>query len=248
MKKKWKLTSLLIAAGMTGVLYFSAAGGPTDSIRASEESQTDGTLVVRGEGSVHVAPDVAYIRLGAEAADQSAENAQKTVNEQINQVKSQLQDAGVKEENIETAHVGVHPYGNTGQSEEEEAFRAQHLLEIEYDDVHSVGEVLDIAVDAGANRIEHTRFALQDQSQAEQEALQKAIENTAVKAQSMAESAGKASGDVIQIAEGDAQIQLPVTEYAEEKAARNDASQANTSVEAGEVEVVQHVDVVYELN
>ncbi|SDI13486.1 SIMPL domain-containing protein [Alteribacillus bidgolensis] len=243
------MAALAAAVAGAGLLYLSDANGSADDTDAvsAEETVQEGTLVVRGEGNVSVTPDLAHIRLGAEAADSSADKAQSKVSEQMNGVREQLKDFGVEEENIQTANVGVYPYREPGQ-EGEEQFRAQHILEVEYEEIDNVGELLDAVAKAGANRIEQTRFALQDESEAEQQALQKAIEKTKGKAAAMAESAGKESGEVLQIAEGDAQIQFPMQEVAEEQSAAQDTAEPNgTSVEAGEVEVVQYVDVVYQL-
>ncbi|MFB4164004.1 SIMPL domain-containing protein [Alteribacillus sp. JSM 102045] len=194
--------SVLIVLAGAVFLYLSGAGGAageTDSVN-EEEKMEEGTIVVRGEGRVSATPDRAHIRLGAEAVDASADEAQSKVSEQMNAVRDQLDAFVVKEDHIQTANVGVYPYHEPGQDGDEQ-FRAQHILEIEYSDIDNVGELLDAAAEAGANRIEQTRFALQDETEAEQKALQKAVEKTKGKAAAIAESVGKESGEVLQITE-----------------------------------------------
>ncbi|MFZ4452648.1 SIMPL domain-containing protein [Salibacterium aidingense] len=238
------VTAALVAGGF---LYSAVLGGTSVEEADFAEAQStmqEGTLVVKGTGNVSVEPDLAQLRLGVEATDTSADAAQNQVSERMNAVREQLSAYDIPDENIETASFGVH----TDHSQEgEEQFRARHILSVEYSDIENVGELLDDVAAAGANQIQQTRFTLEDESEAEQQALQQAIENTAAKAEAMAESAGKSSGDVLQIAESGTQMDLPSREYAQEEAA-DSAGNGGTSIEAGQVEVIQEVDVVYQLN
>ncbi|RSL34802.1 DUF541 domain-containing protein [Salibacterium salarium] len=249
-KRVYQVLGVVSAVVAGGFLYSAAFGGDSVDevdLAAAQKTVQEGTLIVRGEGNVMAEPDLAQLRLGVEVTDTSADAAQSTVSEKMKAVREQLNSYDIPEENIETATFGVHPY-RTGQ-EGEKQFRAQHILSVEYSEIDKTGELLDDVAAAGANQIQQTRFTLQDQSELEQQALQQAIENTSEKAQAMAESAGKSSGDVIQISESGTQVDIPMQTYeTEESAAQDSASGAGTSIEAGQVEITQEVDVVYQLN
>ncbi|MGY4691527.1 SIMPL domain-containing protein [Salibacterium sp. K-3] len=250
MWKKRLYQTLGVTAALTagGFLYAAAFGGASSGNSELAEAQTgmqEGTLVVNGEGNVSVEPDLAQLRLGVEATDTSADAAQSTVSKRMNAVREALNEFDIPEENIETASFGVH----TDRAPEggEDQFRARHILSIEYGNIDRVGELLDAAAAAGANQIQQTRFTLEDQSEAEQQALKQAVENTAPKAEAMASGAGKSSGAVLQISESGTQIDLPARNYTQQESAE-DSSSGGTAIEAGQVEITQRVDVVYELN
>ncbi|MBB5172313.1 SIMPL domain-containing protein [Texcoconibacillus texcoconensis] len=251
-KSVWKiggLTALLVGAGFMYQTTFSHEAEQENPVHASDEYQ-EGTLVVSGEGTVTMEPDLAFVQFGVEETHDSADKAQEAVSERINTVRDRLSNLGIEEDQLETVRFNVHPYQpRTGQGEEsEEQFRAQHILEVEYQDIENVGVLLDEVADAGANRIERTQFTLEDESEAEQQAIKKAIDHTKPKAAAMAESAGKQQGEVLHITDRDARIDIPVQNHGQEEMAYDDAgTDRSTVIDAGEIEVVQHVDVVYEL-
>ncbi|MFB5661956.1 SIMPL domain-containing protein [Alteribacillus sp. HJP-4] len=239
-----RVTSIFIIACIV-VLFQGTNSDSYQKAEAGEESIQDGTIVVRGEGKISVDPDIAIIHAGAEATDSSAERAQEKVSKNMQAVREQLDAYGITKENRETIHAGVHPEHNS-TNEGKEQYRAQHVLKIEYEEINSVGELLDDLAAAGANRIDQTQFSLIDQTKAESDALREAVERTKGKAAAMAEAAGKTNGGVIQIAEGEAYSILPENSLAMDSA-EGTGTEPGTLVEAGEVQVIKQVKVVYEL-
>lgn len=246
-----KKISFLIggAAGVlfVGVLLFllREGVGTTSSVVAQPPVQQN-TITVQGEGKVYVEPDIAHLHLGVEKTSNSAEHAQEQVNKAIVHVREALASFDIEAENIQTISIGVHPeYQHGEKGEQVEMYRARHILKVEYDEIGHVGEVIDRAVSAGANRVEHIRFALKDQTESEQQALHEAIESTQAKAEAMAKSAGKKKGDILHIVEQGVQVDFPVESFSPEMAERGFVHR--TAVEAGEIEIVQRVNVVYEL-
>ncbi|WP_018922094.1 SIMPL domain-containing protein [Salsuginibacillus kocurii] len=233
-----------------GMLFTVLVPGPSDSSNTLDAEEGDhGTVVVSGEGEVSIDPDLAYVRLGAEAVHGSADEAQNDVTESVESVRSALSDVGVGDEQIETVQYHVQPQRQPDEGEEE--YRAHHIIEIEYEDIDGVGELIDIATEAGANQIQQTRFTLDDPTEAEQEAAQLAIENTEPRAEALAEGAGKARGEIVQIIDQEAQVEVPTEDMAQEEVAEDaidaDQGEGTTEIEAGQIEVVQRVDAVYRL-
>lgn len=250
-KRKWLYAGGAVV-GMFSVVFivqilFSPSPEPLATVNASDEFQ-EGTLVVSEIGEVSIEPDMAYIQLGAEAVNSSADDAQTQVNQAMESIRQVLEGHGVKEEHIQTAQLNVFPHQQfelEANGSQEEQYLAQHILEIEYREIDRLGELIDDVSEAGANRIEHTRFALQDSEAAEHEALQQAIEKTVGKADVMAKSANRQRGDVLQISDQQAQLDFPVQQFDQ----RNDMIQneSSTVVESGEVKITQLVNVVYKL-
>ncbi|WP_100406214.1 SIMPL domain-containing protein [Bacillus solitudinis] len=244
-----------IVLGIMGAFFIFqlALNLPTNQPNIAEavsSSYKEGTVVVSGTGEVKVKPDLAYVHFGAQVTSSSAEEAQKKVSERITAVRKVLEKYEIDEKQIQTSRFHVFPYqnynadGTTGK----EQYRAEHMLRVEFHDIDRVGELIDHVSAAGANQIEHIQFGLQNSDHAEQEALKKAVEKASTKADVLAESVGKTRGEIIQITDQAAQMNFPTQNYAKEESMEEyDSNQGQTSIEAGEVQATQHVDIVYSL-
>lgn len=246
--------AVLGAAGLLFIFQMAAGSGTSEEQMTSADTGDDfheGTISVTETGEVSAEPDTAYIHLGAEAADESADEAQNEVNERINAIREVLESYGIEDDNVQTIRLNVYPDQQQEQDPEnegagEEQHRAEHILEIEFAEIDHLGELIDDVSESGANRIEQTRFDLEDSEEAEHEALQQAIGQTGAKADAMAESAGMERGEVLQISDQQMQVDFPGQQFDADDAAAGQEDSA-AEVETGEVQITQHVTVVYEL-
>ncbi|MCM3713754.1 SIMPL domain-containing protein [Alkalihalobacillus oceani] len=247
-KKGLQIGGFIVGAAALALVVFSFSSDQATTAEELSNGQT-GTIVVNSVGEVKVEPDMAYVHLGAQALADSAEKAQKQVGERMTAVRNVLSEHGIQEEDIQTARFNVYPehqYSPNGETTNER-YRAQHILRIEYREIATLGELIDAAAAAGANQIEHTQFALENPEAAEHEAMKQAIEKTRAKADVMAESVGKARGEVLQISDRAAQVHFPTQDFSGGREESADSSSASTIIEAGEVQITQSVDVVYRL-
>ena len=252
---KWKwipFTGTVIGViGLIFIFQIMAGAGTSEEqmISASaEEGFQEETVSVTETGEVSVEPDIANIHLGAEAVEESADEAQSEVNERMNAIHEVLEDYGIEDDNVQTVRLDVHPDQQEEPQNDEngDGNRAEHILEVEYDEIDQLGELIDDVSDAGANRIEQTRFDLEESEEAEHEALQQAIEQTESKADAMVQSADRERGEVLHITDQEMQVDVPGQQFDGEEADMEQEDDA-TEVESGEVEITQHVTVVYEL-
>ncbi|MCM3760208.1 SIMPL domain-containing protein [Alkalihalobacillus oceani] len=247
-KKGLQIGGFIIGAAALVLVALSLSSNQATTAEAVSNGQ-QGTIVVNSVGEVKVEPDMAYVHLGAQALADSAEEAQEQVGKRMTAVRQVLSEHGIKEEDIQTARFNVYPehqYSPNGETTNER-YRAQHILRIEYHQIDTVGELIDAASAAGANQIEHTQFALENPEAAEHEAMKQAIEKTRAKADVMAESVGKARGEVLQISDRAAQVHFPTQDFSGARNESADSSSVSTVIEAGEVQITQSVDVVYRL-
>ncbi|MGJ9383171.1 SIMPL domain-containing protein [Salipaludibacillus sp. CF4.18] len=247
-KKNWLIASGSIVGTISVILLLQILFSPFYDQPATanvSDGIQEGTLVVSAVGEVSAEPDMAYIHLGAEAVDTSADDAQTEVNQKIEAIRLVLEEHGVEDAHIKTAQLDVYPhqqFDSQANGNEDAQYLAQHILEIEYRDIDRLGEFIDDVSEAGANRIQQTRFVLRDSEAAENKALQQAIEKTVGKADAMAESANRERGEVLQIADQQSQVDFPMQSSAEMS-----EEDSRTNVESGEVKITQRVDVVYQL-
>ena len=158
---------------------------------ASSAALAEPKITVNGTGEVRVSADTAVISLGVSARDQDVLKAQQKVNEAIAAIRQALIGAGVKEESINTDFINIYAmYDYRGDQEELTAYNASSTLAIKVTDMESVGKIIDVCFEAGANTLNGITFSASDTADAQNEALQLAVADAKARAQVLAEAAG----------------------------------------------------------
>lgn len=202
------------------------------------------TITVNGGGVVNVAADVAYVRLGVYLNDADVTTAMRQVNERINAICEALTKKGIDSDCITTDYLYISPlYDYSDDSNGViTGYSVNNALLIEISDVDSVGDIIDVAFDAGANNFDSVNFSLKDKSEAQDKALKLATENAARKAEVLASASGKQLGDVINIEESDDSYYS--TDNFSESAVASDTA---TTVRASQASVSAQVSITYVL-
>ena len=122
-----------------------------------------------GEGVVKRAPDRAWVTIAAESRAKTPGEAQKLNADAMSAVMQKLKGVGLPAEAIRTAAYELRPefdYANNRQTLR--GYVARNAVEVRVDDLPKLGEVLDVAVGAGATSVSGIRFDLKDRASAEQ--------------------------------------------------------------------------------
>ncbi len=115
-------------------------------------------------------------------------------------------------------------------------YQANNEIQVSTSELDRVGELIDTAVRAGANKVNFINFDLEDPQQLKLQALEKAVEQASQKAEAIAESAGKSIRELYSVTE-------ERTDYTPFRAAVDiaeealEADAAPTPIEPQEVEV-----------
>ena len=155
-------------------------------------------------GKVTTKPDVAQANIGVEIIDSSVSEASAQNKIVIEEILAALKANGVAAEDIQTSGFSVwaERYGPEGPlSEDDTRYHVSNNVSVMIRDLDSVGEVLDAAVEAGANNIFGVQFSREDTLELESEARAKAVARATEKAAELAELAGVELGPVISISE-----------------------------------------------
>jgi len=199
MKKTLLITFsiLTLAALMTGCSVFQSASVTNDQVR---------TINVNGSGTVYVVPDIARVSIGVNTQNEDAAVALSENTQDVNAVMQSLIDLGVAEKDIQTSNFYVYQQTNytyptepsdlAPESEASTVFVVQNTVSVVVREINSLGEILAAVVDQGANTINGVSFDIEDPSAAIAEAQQKAIDDAASQAQSIASAAGVTLGDI----------------------------------------------------
>ncbi len=186
------------------LLILSPIASATALAAPSQQSSTEGFITVVGEGTVSIQPDVAVANIGVEVSGKSVLEATAQNREILQAVLDSLMEAGVAEKDIQTAGFSVYSerYGPSGPlSDDEINYRVSNNVRVKIRDLESVGPVLDAAIEAGANNIFGVDFLLEDSSDAELQAREKAIQNAQERAHSIADLSGLELGSIISVSE-----------------------------------------------
>ncbi|SEL14452.1 SIMPL domain-containing protein [Haloferax larsenii] len=156
------------------------------------EAGTDATTIsTTGTGEVTAEADLAVISVGVTATADSADEARGTVAEDVAAVRDALTEAGIAEDSIQSSGFRIYPeYDYGGEERELVGYRAVHSLTVDVAPDRA-GEVIDLAVGAGASEIRGVQFTLTDETRDElrSEALTKAVDSAKSDADAVASAA-----------------------------------------------------------
>ncbi|HBG10688.1 MAG: SIMPL domain-containing protein [Limnochordia bacterium] len=227
----------LFKMGVVTLLMLLVAGAALADAEP-KRLQVSGTAVVTGD------PDIAYITVGVETQNPSAEKAAQDNASIMAQVLAALREMGLTEKEVSTS--GYNIWGSTqtvnrGTDKEETVttYWVQNRINITTKNLDSVGEIVDRAVKAGANQVQGIRFDVQDKQALQLEALKLAVQQGMGKAEAMAEAAGVTLGELVSMSESYSSYAPMVRAVAYADAA------VGTSISPGEVEVSASVQMEF---
>lgn len=224
------LAAALVAAGCTKVVTTEGAA-PLYTVTAS------------GTGETFEAPDMAQMYFGATVSTDEASAALKQANDVAEAITAAVKDAGVAAEDIQTANVSVYPQQNyEGDKVTITGYQATIQVSVKIRDIEAVGDVIGAASEAGANEISGPSFMLDDDAEANAEAIKLAIEDARGRAEVMAKASGKSLGEIISVNETGASSPIYYG------AARDSmAAGESVAIEPGQLNISTSVTVVFEL-
>ncbi len=200
-----KLLGIALAVVLSvGVMGSGFAGASSPSYAQENDTQAGrDILVVNGQASYEVSPDLAYVRIGVKTENKDAQKAQSENAQKMNKVRDAIRNLGIKKEDLRTSNYSVYndrEYINDDKYIDKYVVRNQ--LNITIRDLNMVAKVIDECAKAGANNINNVQFAIEDEEAAYQKALKLAMENAKGKADAILSTIGKKAGMPIRITEG----------------------------------------------
>ncbi len=188
------LTVALIASGCSSLAAPAAGGYPPSN-----------SITVTGSGQANGTPDIAYVMLGVNVTNADVGRAVDESNRTMQAITDAATGLGIAAEDIQTLGFNVWPEDrydpSTGQPTGERVYHVDSSLQVKVRDLASVGEVIQTALNAGANSIGGLTFGIEDTAALEAEARTKAIEDARARAGQLAEAIGVTLGDPIIVTE-----------------------------------------------
>lgn len=253
----WRVIALaaLLVAVVGGARFQPvAAQGATPAA-----AQASGTVTVVGHGSVVVKPDVATVLIGVNVMQETLPGALDEANATMEAIIAALADAGIADDDIQTAYFSVSTLRDWGKQESSAelppviGYQVANQVAVTIRDLRwtsglpseQVGAVMAAAIEAGASDIFGISFAVADSREAEREARALAIADAEARAQELAQEASKELGEVVAIGEG--VTFLPLGSGAATDGRAGGGAGGGIPVIGGTVEIVIDVTVTYDL-
>ena len=122
---------------------------------AAEEA----TISVTGSATIYLEADLAELNIGVRIKSEDLSASQTECAEKIARIKAALESAQVETKDIATAEFSIYSYTDIGMSgTEKQYYQVNHMLNITVRDISSVGKLIDVAVQAGANAVNSIAF------------------------------------------------------------------------------------------
>ncbi|KXB08068.1 hypothetical protein AKJ56_01915 [candidate division MSBL1 archaeon SCGC-AAA382N08] len=205
----------VLANGNNQKSYFSNDPSNTQSSYNSQNTSLNSsnigehTLSVTGVGSAEGKPDSVQMRFGViteVSKDVGADEAVNRNSAEMNQVIESLKEEGIREKDIETSSFNLsfrRDYTKHRERSEIIGYKVTHMLSVKTQDTSIVGNLIDVAVDSGANNVGSIVFTFSEDRSDELEALarERAGEDASNKAEGIANSLGVEVTGVYNVAE-----------------------------------------------
>ena len=212
----------------------------------AQQEAGPGWIQVSGTGTVQVSPDRARVSFAMETRATAAADAAGANADAMDAVLQALRGAGLTGLELETFGYALRPeysVSNDRQTREIIAYTALNNVGATVQDVDQVGRVIDVAIGAGANRVNGISFYAADTEEARREALALAVRTARAEATVMAEAMGYTLGAPLEV-NGGAQRPTPRPMAAE---AMVSMRAADTPIEAGDQTVTATVTIRFAL-
>lgn len=214
MKNHWVKRPLRIG-GLTLLLLLAIGIGiglqGRGVVQAEEETTIKPTMVrVQGYAEQTTAPTIAYLTLGAQSQADDVKTAQAQNTKDMDAVLGAIKEKGIPDNHIQTVNYYVNPrYDNYGASIT--GYEVIHAVRVKVEDIDKAGEIIDAAIEAGANHSNQISFDITDAQRDAlyKEAMKEAVKQAEGNAKILAESIGKELGTVAEVIEGGAAQPTP---------------------------------------
>ena len=160
-------------------------------------------ILVKGRGVVESAADLAILKLGVISVAKSAQLATEVNNRSMKKIFQELENAGVDEEDIETINFNLNPQREYRKNQPPVivGYQVSNTLLVEIHDLSKVGEIMQVAIDAGGNNFQSLEFSIANPSEQEEVARRRAVENAVARAETLTESLDTEIGEPLTIQE-----------------------------------------------
>ena len=248
--KRNNLVFAVIGIGLIALLglMMQMTGGNRNVLAAGSGYQG---IIVNGEGTTAVQPDIARVNLGLEAEAATAKEAQRKNADQMAKIVAGLKALGLAEKDIQTTEFNLFPnrqYDKDSGQDKLVGYRATNQVTVTIRDLKKLGQVIDGSIQHGANTVNSVAFSVETPGKWREKAIAKAVAEARSKAEAMAKASGVRIRKIIAITESTIDIRPFQADFGYKRAEVLQAGAdmaANTPMEPGNVKLTANVQISF---
>jgi len=199
--RTWLNPMLIVAAFVSCALW-------TTGLQAAEDTPIP-RILVNGQGTANIAPDMAILELTVTREADTAQAALKAGSSAMADVLAAMKKAGVAERDLQTSGFSIQPrytYPTSKSASDTNAprivgYTVRNALTVKVRDIDDVGMILDKSVSLGVNEGGNIQFTNDDPSATITQARVQAMNDASNKAATLAQAAGVEVGKILEISE-----------------------------------------------
>lgn len=191
-QKQW-LAALAATTIIVAVLAVSVPTSQTQVFAQQVPTTNEKTVSATGIATTSVDPDLLNINFGVETEAKTAKEAMSANAEAMTQVVAAIKKLGITDEELSTSGFNIYPVykditdPTTGiyVKSELSGYRVSNILTVKTTKLTLASSILDMAVEAGANRVDGIYFTLSPQTQltVQNDLIEKAVLSAKSKAE-----------------------------------------------------------------
>lgn len=242
-KQQWRY--VMIGVAICAMLFVTVGLKPQATV--AEETDWPRRVSVSGEAKIKMAPNLAILSVAVQTEDKSATKAASSNADKMDAVIKALKKAGIDEDTIETNGYNLYEINHWDDGQRiKDGYRVSNNISFQTEDLEHLGDLFDVAIQAGANSVNSPQFTVADQDQLKLDLLEMAMKNAQSKANVLVESVEASLGPVITINENSISGSWYRTaNYAMDMAKAEVAAPVSTPIIAGDLELTAYVNVVF---
>jgi hypothetical protein len=242
-KRFWDLLTIVVLIGVViGVIGFFANLGNKSATPSATNEQG---LTVTGEGEAYVTPDVAKIDFGVSTEAKNLADSQKANSEAIAKIKDALQSYSIEAKDVKTLYYTINPEYNyiNNRAPILRGYTTRHTVRVTVRKLEDADSVVQTLGTAGATEISQVQFTVDDPTDVQKEAREKAIDAAKEKAKQLANLSGAKLGRIISISESTPNIDGGIVP----KYAEGMGGGSSIGLEEGSMAITSNVTITYSL-
>lgn len=213
----------------------------------AQTPSTVSSIRVTGASTVTVNPDRARVDVGVVTQAPQSQVAVSQNARTFNAVMASLRKTFGAGTDIKTLTYSLTPdyqYHASGGTPTITGYTATNVARVTIDDLDKIGEVIDVATKAGANRVPNIQFTLRDEQAVRSQAVREAAVKARAEADTLAAALGLKINRILTVEEG-GPVAVPVREV---MFARAEAASSGTAIQPGTIEVNANVTLTVEVS
>lgn len=211
------------------------------------------TVTVSATAKIAVEPDIAYVSLGVRTENASSKTAKQKNTDTMTKVLNALKKAGVDEKDIQTSSLSMYTnysWDNNG-NRKINGYTVSNTVTITVRNLDKVGDIVDAAMNAGANQFDNVSFAVEDEEAYYVKVLAEATKKAKKRAAAIASASGMTLDSAVSLSSTGASYD-PYRYYADNVAAADmemsdEGASIGSTITSGQVTVTATINAVYNM-